>query len=213
MKDIILLGIGGHAHSVVSSIELARKYNIVGFLDKKEMGDRCIGAYYVLGTDNDLERYYVDGVRNAFVTIGFMGRSDIRNRLYRKLKAIGYNIPNIIDISAIVAENVKFGEGVYVGKRAVINADAKIGKMCIINTGAIVEDNCQVGAFSHISVGSVLCGNVTVGSEAFIGANATIIQGINIGDNCIIGAGMTVRKNMEERTLFNKDRNILYTGG
>lgn len=33
MEDIILLGIGGHAHSVVDSVECAGQYHIVGFLD------------------------------------------------------------------------------------------------------------------------------------------------------------------------------------
>ncbi len=36
MQDIILLGLGGHAHSVVDSIEQTGKYNIVGFLDTEE---------------------------------------------------------------------------------------------------------------------------------------------------------------------------------
>ena len=37
MEDILLLGLGGHAHSVVDSIEQDRKYNIVGFLDTEKM--------------------------------------------------------------------------------------------------------------------------------------------------------------------------------
>lgn len=31
MEDIVLLGIGGHAHSIVDSIEQKKQYNIVGF--------------------------------------------------------------------------------------------------------------------------------------------------------------------------------------
>lgn len=33
MEEIILLGMGGHAHSVVDSIEREGRYHIAGFLD------------------------------------------------------------------------------------------------------------------------------------------------------------------------------------
>ncbi len=69
MEGIILLGLGGHAHSVVDSIEQEGKYNI---------------------------------------------------------------------------------NGVFGGKKVVINANVKIGNMCIVNTGAIVEHDCVIGAGTTI---------------------------------------------------------------
>lgn len=206
MEDIILLGIGGHAHSVVDSIEQLDKYRIIGFLDTEEMQGKHFRDYRVLGTDGELERYYADGVRNAFVTIGFLGHGNVRNRLYSRLKNIGYKLPNIIDDTAIIASDAILEDGIFVGKKAVVNANAQIKKMCIINTGAIVEHDCFVGEFSHISVGSVLCGEVQVGQESFVGANATVIQGRHIGDKCIVGAGMTIRKNVEDNTMLNCEK-------
>ena len=55
MEDIILLGIGGHAHSVVDSIEQLGLYRIVGFLDIKEKQDEEYKGYHVIGTDDMLE--------------------------------------------------------------------------------------------------------------------------------------------------------------
>lgn len=198
MEDIILLGTGGHAHSVADSIERAGKYRIIGFLDRAEMQGRFYRDYPVLGADADMGRYYEEGVRNAFVTVGFMGHGDVRERLFRQLKDMGYALPNIIDDTAVISDNAKLGEGVFVGKRAVINAEAEIGDMCIVNTGAIIEHDCDVGSFSHISVGSVLCGDVHVGRASFVGANAVVIQGTRIGSHCIVAAGAAVRKNTED---------------
>ena len=160
MEDIILLGVGGHAHSVVDSIEQAGKYNIIGFLDTEEMQGKRFRDYTVLGTDNALKKYYNNGIRNAFVTIGFMGHGNVRNQLYNQLKDIGYTVPNIFDSRAVVSKNAELEDGIFIGKNAVINAKAQIGKMCIINTGAIVEHDCRIGEFSHIAVGSVECGGV-----------------------------------------------------
>lgn len=196
MEDIILLGIGGHAHSVADSIERAGKYRIIGFLDREEMQGKSYREYPILGTDADIGRFFEKGVKHAFVTVGFMGHGDVRKRLFRQLKDAGYTLPDVIDDTAVVSDRVKLGEGVFVGKKTVINAEAEIGDMCIVNTGVIIEHDCLVGEFSHISVGSVLCGGVKVGTAALVGANATVIQKVEIGDGCIIGAGMTVRRNV-----------------
>lgn len=213
MKDIILLGLGGHAHSVADSIEQAGKYNIIGFLDTEEMQGKHFRDYTVLGTDDALKKFYDRGVRNAFVTIGFMGRGNIRNQLYERLKYIGYTMPNIIDGTAVVSKWAELEDGIFVGKNAVINADARIGKMCIINTGAVVEHDCEIGRFSHIAVGSVLCGGVSVGEKTLIGANATVIQEKKIGNRCIIGAGMVIRKDVEEDSMMTKFKATQNAGG
>lgn len=213
MEDIILLGIGGHAHSVVDSIERNGKFHIAGFLDTEKLAGQRFRDYRVLDTDDALEKYFRNGIKNAFVTIGFLGRGNVRNRLYKRLKSIGYTIPDIVDHSAIVAEDAEIQEGTFVGKRAIVNANARIGKMCIINTGAIIEHDCQVGDFSHVSVGGVLCGNVTVGEQCLIGANATVIQERKIGKNNIIGAGETVRRNMEGNCMMTTGNRDIRGGG
>ena len=198
MEDIILLGLGGHAHSVVDSIEQTGKYNIIGFLETEEMQGKFFKDYRVLGTDDAMQEYFSRGIRNAFITVGFMGHGSVRNFLYAKLKHIGYEVPNIIDRTAIVSSNAELGDGIFIGKCAVVNTNARIGKMCIINTGAIVEHDCTVGEFSHIAVGSVLCGGVSVGEQTLIGANATVIQGKKIGSHCVVGAGIVIRKDVGE---------------
>ena len=201
MEDISLLGLGGHAHSVTDSIEQTGKYNIIGFLDTEGMLGKHFRDYCVLGTDDALGKYFDKGIKNAFVTIGFLGKGNIRNQLYKQLKNIGYLVPDIIDGSAVVSENAELGDGVFVGKNAVINANAKIGEMCIINTGAIVEHDCTIGKFSHIAVGSVICGGVSVGEQTMIGANATVIQEKEIGSHCVIGAGTIVSKNIQDNVI------------
>jgi len=206
MEDIILLGIGGHAHSVVDSIEQAGRYNIIGFLDIEEMQGKRFRDYCVLDTDDALQKYFDIGIRNAFVTIGFMGHGNVRNQLYKRLKDIGYIIPTIIDTTAVVSENAVLEDGIFVGKKAVINSNVTIGKMCIVNTGAIVEHDCVIAGFSHIAVSSVLCGGVLIGEQTLIGANATVIQDRKIGNGCLIGAGTTIRKDVEDYSMVCNDK-------
>ena len=154
-----------------------------------------------LGTDDVLEAQFHEGVSCAIIGLGYMGNGQVRNKLYDKLKKIGYSLPAVIDPSAVISENAQVAEGTFVGKNAIINAYACVGRNCIINTGAIVEHECLVGDESHIAVGASMCGQSKVGKFCFIGANATIIQCISIGENTIIGAGSTVIKDMPSKVV------------
>lgn len=188
MEDIVLIGGGGHALSVADAIISGKNYKIVGYTDES---DTHIPLRY-LGTDDILESLFEKGLINAAITVGFLGKGSIRDKLCHKVEQVGFHLPKIIDPSAVVSGSADFGEGVFIGKQAVVNAGAKIGKMSIINTGAIIEHNNWVGEYCHVAVGAVLCGSVHVGAHTFIGANATIIQGVQIGMNVIIGAGSIV---------------------
>jgi len=189
MEDILLVGFGGHAKSVADCIERERKYNIIGYSDLQKADSQ----YSYLGTDDALQAIFDSGIKNAAIGIGYMGKGEIRRQLYSKLKDIGFNLPIIVDPSAIISNTAVIGEGAFVGKGAIVNAEAIIGKMAIINTKAIVEHECVIGDYSHVAVGAVLCGQVKVGEAAFIGANATVIQCREVKSNTIIPAGETIR--------------------
>ncbi len=191
MKDIVLVGFGGHAKSVADSIERMGIYNIVGYTDLTE-GKEC--SYKYLGTDDVLEDIFNKGVSCAAIGVGYVGKGDIRDRLYGILKEIGYDLPVIIDPSAIVSETATIGEGTFIGKGAIVNAQAKIGRMCIINSKALVEHETVVGDFSHVAVGANLCGQVTVADHVLIGAGATVIQCVKIDKGAFVKAGEVVSR-------------------
>lgn len=213
MEKIIVLGMGGHAESLVDAIESQQLYEVAGYVVNENNVSETIKKYPVIGKDEDLQKIFHSGIKNAAVGVGYLGKSDVRERLWAILKEIGYHLPVICDTSAVLAKDVKFAEGSFIGKGAIINTNVSIGKMCIINTGAIVEHDCHVDDFSHISVGTVLCGGVTVGKAAFVGANATVIQGISIGNRSIVGAGMVVRKNVEDSAIVWSRGKMFVRGG
>lgn len=194
MQDIVVVGFGGHAKSVIDTLERQNQYHIVGFTDVEPRPS--YRGYKYLGSDDILSDLYRMGVKCAHIAIGYMGYGELRDKLYSRIKNIGYTLPVVIDPSAVVASDVQVGEGCFIGKNVVINADSQIERMCIINTAAIIEHECNIGEFSHIAVGTVLCGNVVVGNHNLIGAGTTVIQGCDIGNNAIIGAGSIVVKDV-----------------
>lgn len=199
MKKIVLLGSGGHARVVVDSIMQTNSYEIVGFVGPEDCSYR---SYRRIGDDADLDAIRAAGVDHAFVCLGFLGKGTVRQELFSRLKSSGFIIPSIVDPSAKLALDVYLGEGVYVGKMAVLNSGATVGDAAIVNTGAIVEHDCAVGAFSHISVNATLCGGVSVGEATFVGASAVVLQGVQLGDRVIVGANSTVLKSVADDTII-----------
>ena len=194
-KKILLIGGGGHCHSVLDSILALEAYDEIGIIDNIESPILDIP---VVGRDEDVPWLKTLGWTDAFISVGSVGNTKIRRKLYEMVKGIGMNVPAIIDASAVVARGVELADGIYIGKRAVINSGTKIGACAIINTGAIIEHECVIGDFSHISSGTTVCGQVTVGKDSHVGAGTVIRQQICIGERVLIGAGSVVVKNITD---------------
>ncbi len=195
-RKILLIGGGGHCRSILDSLLISGDYNEIGVIDN----DKSISVLGipVIGTDNDLHNLREKGWTDAFISVGSVGFTELRQKLYQIVKNLNYNIPNIIDPTATIANNVVLSEGIFIGKKAIVNTGGKIGVCAIVNTGAIVEHDCEIGDFAHISPGTILCGQVGVDKNTHVGAGTVVRQGIKIGKNTLIGAGSVVVKDIPD---------------
>ncbi len=196
IPKILLLGGGGHCRSVLDSILTSNKYHSIGIVDN--LSCQNIMGIPVVGQDEDLPALYKQGWTHAFITLGSIGNPVIRRKLYQRVNDIGFSIPNIIDPSAIVSENVILDKGIFIGKRVIVNVNSHIGEGAILNSGCIIEHDCNIGDFVHISPGAVVCGHVQIDENSHLGAGAIVRQQLQIGRNSLIGAGSVVVRNIPE---------------
>ena len=197
MSKIVLIGGGGHCKSVIDVVKNLDYYDEIVITDPLiEVGNKINGCE-VLGSDDCLYNLRNNGYKYAFITVGSVGSNNVRKMLMEKIKSFGFELPVIIDPSAVVARSSRIEEGTFIGKNVVINSDVIIGANSIINTASIIEHDCVIGNFTHVSVGAIICGGCNIGDCSFIGAGTTVIQGINIGDNVTIGANSTVLNDVE----------------
>ncbi|MDD2894902.1 MAG: NeuD/PglB/VioB family sugar acetyltransferase [Aliarcobacter sp.] len=180
MKEkIVLIGGGGHCHSVIDVIEQENIFEIMGIVDLKDNIGKDVLGYKIIACDDDFENIFKN-CKNAIITIGFIQTNELRISLFNKLKKIGFNFPIIISPFAYVSKHAFLDEGTIVMHNALVNANAKIGKNCIINSKALIEHDVVVEDNCHISTASVLNGGVIVTKNTFYGSNATSKQGIKI---------------------------------
>jgi len=184
MKEkIVLLGGGGHCHSVIDVIEQENKYEIIGIIDKKELIGTDVLGYKIIASDDELDEIYRT-CKNAIITVGQIETNHVRVKLFNKLKELGFNLPVIVSPLAYVSKHSFIDEGTVVMHHALINANVKIGKNCIVNSKALIEHDSIIEDYCHISTASVINGGVIVKEGNFFGSNATSKQSIVI-DNFI----------------------------
>ena len=193
LKDVIIIGTGGHA-KVVADIIISVGDNIVGFLTN----DCNINTFMerpVLGNDDEWKRY-----ADKWFVIA-IGNPDVREKISKSMQSVKWYTA-IHQTAAVSNIHTSIGAGTVVMANAVINSYAQIGEHCIINSGAVVEHDNIIEDYAHISVGTKLAGTVWIGKKTWIGIGATVINGIHICQNCMIGAGAVVVRNIENSGTY-----------
>lgn len=188
MKQILLIGAGGHCKSCIDVIEQIGSWDIVGIIDRKDSGVDEVLGYPVIGCDDDLAEFK-EQYEYAIVTVGQIHSAEIRIKLFNKVKVLGFELPCIVSPLAYVSKHATIGEGTIVMHHAIVNAAAKIGQNCIVNTKALIEHDAVIENHSHTSTGAIINGGVVVGEQSFIGSHATTNQAITIPPKSFIKAG------------------------
>lgn len=201
MKDIVVVGGGGHGRIVISLVRKLPGLRLLGYTDLNP-GPPVLGAP-CLGGDEVLEKL----VRErpgccAALGIGAIAVSPRRLEIIGKLQDLGYELPALVSPAAIINEDVVVGAATVICDGAVLASGTRTGMACILNTGCVVDHDCRLGDGVHLAPGAVLCGGVQVGDLSMVGAGAVVIQERRIADRCLIAAGATVTRNLTEPGIY-----------
>ena len=193
MKNIILLGAGGHCKSCIDVIEKENKYRILCIIDnnskkKKLFNYKIFSENFLLKKKNLL----------AFVAVGQIKNYRIRQKLFNKLLSLNFKIPFIISPLSYISPKASVGVGTIIMHGVIVNAGAQIGKNCIINTNSVIEHGVKIKDHTHISTGVIINGETVIGSKVFIGSGSVIANNIKINDYCIVGSGKTIKKDLQK---------------
>ena len=190
-RKIVIWGRGGHAKVITDILKSSNTFEVVGYLDDlnlPQLGEEYLDRPVFSGRDH-LQTLLADGIRH--LVFGF---ADCRMRLKLTdyVKAKGFKLPVVVHPSAVIASDVRLGEGTVITAGAVVGVGTIVGRSAIINTLASVDHDCTIGAGAHICPGVRLAGNVRVGNAAWIGIGSIVSDGLSLGDECFLGAGSVV---------------------
>jgi sugar O-acyltransferase (sialic acid O-acetyltransferase NeuD family) len=192
-KQIILVGGGGHAKACLDVIESDSFWHLKGYLDVKQTLSDTYGLAY-LGSDSEASKFVQEA--QFLITVGQLGFSPIREKLYNELKKLNAEFAIVKAINSIISKKSIIGCGTIVMHGAILQADTSVGENCIINDRVLIEHGSIIGNHCHISTGVIINGEVRIGNGVFIGSGSVLRNGITIGDNCVIGMGSVVTKSI-----------------
>jgi UDP-N-acetylbacillosamine N-acetyltransferase len=191
MRDIVIVGAGGHARVVLDVIRHTDNYSARGFVDmiNPDRRDTMFDGLPVLGGEEMLEQLFSEGVEYAIIAIG---DNRARQAAADRWALAGYTLATLVHPSAVIANGVSIGAGTVVFAGAVINPAVYIGNNVIVNTGATIDHDCVIQDNAHIAPGAHLAGNITVGERTLIGVGAAIRPNVKIANDVTVGVGAAV---------------------
>jgi len=194
---VIIIGAGSTAATVAEILKQNRVFETVGYIDERP-GEKVIDTLKVIGDDSIIEELYSKGIHNAIVAIS---DNKIRERIYLRLKNIGFNFINAIHSTAIISPSVTIGEGVIIEAGVNLLGNTSIGNNVIIAAGSIIGRNSIINHNVFIGPGVVAAGENVIKKNAFISCGVSITNHIIIGKNIKVKVGASVDSNIEDLPL------------
>lgn len=174
-----LIGYGGHAREVMFQMG----ENITCFVD-----DQYVNEYTKPLSEFDAEEYEI-----IIAIADPKNRFDVANRLPKNTKYFTWIHP-----TAIISDDVKIGEGSFIGANSIITTNIKIGKHALLNRGNQIGHDCEIGNYFSMMPGSIVSGNVKIYDCVYMGNNSSIREKISIHSLSTIGMGAAVVSDINE---------------
>jgi sugar O-acyltransferase (sialic acid O-acetyltransferase NeuD family) len=208
MKNVIIIGAGGHAAEIDEYIVFSRQRGeaceliVKGFLDDKpgNYSSYRFTAPYL----GDIETHHI--VKEQSYLIG-IANLEHRRRIVERFAAEGAEFVSFIHPDAYVSPSADIGEGVIIGPYGNIGPNVRIGRFTLINSRASIGHDTVVGDYNFISPNVSLSGSTVVGDENMFGVNSATLPGIKVGSRNRIMAGMVLDRDVgDDSVVFHRFR-------
>ncbi len=198
MKDLVVIGAGGHGRETLWAAKATDQWNILGFVDDdKTTHGQTLCGYSVLGDFDWLGRQDLDQV---YAVCG-IGKPKLRKQIAERGRAIGLNFSTIVHPTALMADQVGIGEGTVVAAYAIVTPGARIGNHVFINLNCTVSHDTVLEDYVNLAPACNISGNVLLKQGVHFGTNVSVIPGITVGEWTRIGAGSVIIRDIPANTV------------
>ena len=122
---------------------------------------------------------------------------------FDRVRALGYQLQNIMSTSAYIAQDVILGDNNLIMPGAVLETGVAIGSNNVVWSNATLCHDCACGSHNFIAANVTVGGGVKIGNANFLGFGSVLLQGIRIGDETLLGAQSLVLHNTKDRTRYH----------
>ena len=193
-NNIIIIGAGGHSRVVISLLRQTDEWAIKGIIDigYNEQTELIMGVP-VIGGEEKLSDS-VNNCSNAFIALG---NNEQRQLWYDKVKALGFNIPNVISNDAYVDPSAHLGKGNLICTFGFVGPECVVGNNNILNTHSNFEHESVIEDHAHLAPSTTIGGRCCIGTKVFVGSGSIILPKVELPNDTIIGANSLVRNSLK----------------
>jgi sugar O-acyltransferase (sialic acid O-acetyltransferase NeuD family) len=201
MKDICIVGAGGHAHSILSLIKRCGSYNPIGFIDSCHPVGSYVHSLPILGGIEDIANVRISHSFEALVIA--IGDNYRRMSLAQHLETLLEDIdfPPLVDPTATLSSNVTISSGVVVMAQAYVGPGCVLENGVLLNTKASLDHDSIMNLFSSLAPGVTVGGHVRIGRRSSLGLGSSVIHRVSIGADAVVGAGSLVLSDVPSAVL------------
>lgn len=202
MTPIILFGCGKIADVAISMLQCLPQYCLTGFT--------CEQTYLPGSQHYDLPVYPFEQLPQhcppqtvkLFIAIGYQDLNQQRQRIFSRVKQLGYTCVNLLHPTAVIAADVQLGENILVCEHASVQAGVRLEDNVMLWPNVTVGHHSHMHAHSWLAAGVTIAGSSDLGQKCFCGVNSTVGHNIQIGAHSILGAGSVVTKSAADNSVF-----------
>ena len=182
-----LIGNGGHAREVIAQIG---DKNLIRFVNDEYWKEEP--------NTLPLSQFNPDEYELMIAIGDSRNRFDISQKLPKETKYFTFIHPTAL----IMDDNVKIGEGSFIGAYSILTTNIKIGKHALLNRGNQIGHDTVIGDYFSAMPGAIVSGNVTIYDMVYLGTNLSIREKISIHSFTTIGMNSAVVKHIEEPGVY-----------
>ena len=199
MQDVVILGAGGGAKSVLWLLEtineVRRTWNVVGLIDENPaLHDTLYGDLPVLGGFEWFDSHRASVIHGV-------GSPATRRRFAARARERNLEFASAISPDVRHSRFVRFGEGCIVASGTVLTSNITVGSHCLINLTCTVGHDAVIEDFCTLAPGVHLSGHTHLEEGVELGAGAVVIPGRRIGQGSVVGAGAVVTTDIPRNCL------------
>lgn len=205
MKDVIIVGAGGHAAELNDYIQhdnqkrdRSNSINIVGFVDDNanSYNEYAFTAPFL----GSISQHEVSKSVYYLIAIGSLVH---RKRIVKDMLLKGALFTSFIHPDAYISASSHIGDGAVIAPNVNLGPKTSVGAFSMINSRCSIGHDSKVGEFNFFSPNVCLSGHTIVGDENLFGINSATIPGVKVGSRNKIMAGMVVDKNVgDDEVVF-----------
>lgn len=197
MAKIVLFGVNDFAQLAHYYLTHDSEHEVVAFSVTHDYipSDKRFCELPVIDFE-EVEKIFPPGEYKFFAPMSPRKMNRLREMIYNKIKAKGYELISYVSSKATICHN-KIGDNCFILEDNTLQPFTEIGNNVVMWSGNHIGHHGKVEDHVMFTSHVVMSGHCHIGSYSFLGVNSTIRDGLTIAEGTLVAMDASIVKNTE----------------